>query len=134
MSTRYLGIDYGTKRIGVGVADGEQKIATPLKNLAAVPSAETNAKQVAVLIKEQNAAVVVIGESKDFNGADNSIMKKIRIFAEALSKETGEGVKIVFEPEFMTTMQAERLQGKGDLIDSSAAALILQSYLDRNKE
>ena len=48
--------------------------------------------------------------------------------------ELRSGFEVVLEPEFMTSAQAERLQGKNDKIDASAAALILQSYLDRIKK
>ena len=133
MNRHFLGIDYGVKRVGVAVADGTTRIATPLQTLDVVGmSAISVATAVAAIAHERAVGTVVIGESKDFQGAENAIMKKIRLFAEALAKELGEGTTIVFEPEFLTSHQAEQSQGKHALLDASAAALILQSYLDRN--
>jgi RNase H-fold protein (predicted Holliday junction resolvase) len=52
-------------------------------------------------------------------------------FIEILKKETG--LNIVFHPEFLSSVQSEKIQGKNDLTDASAAAIILQSYLDTQK-
>jgi len=133
MSTRFLGIDYGAKRLGLAVADGANRIATPLSVLSVAGKIPiVIAREVAGIVAKEKISKVIVGESKDFKGVDNTIMKKVRAFATALAEEVGEGATVVFEPEFMTTQQAEQLQGKHDLIDASAAALILQSYLDRN--
>ena len=52
-------------------------------------------------------------------------------FVEELQKLTA--IPIVFETEILTTKQAERIQGRTELIDASAAAIILQSYIDKMK-
>jgi RNase H-fold protein (predicted Holliday junction resolvase) len=44
------------------------------------------------------------------------------------------GFQVVFEPEFMTSVQASQITGENEMSDASAAALILQSYLDKNKK
>ncbi len=132
-SQRFLGIDYGAKRVGLAVADGASRIATPLTVLGVVGKIPiVIAKEVATIAIKENVSKIIVGESKDFKGVDNLIMKKVRAFATALAEEVGARAAVIFEPEFMTTQQAEQLQGKHYLIDSSAAALILQSYLDRN--
>ena len=122
----YLGIDYGTKRVGIAVSDDEAKLAFPLEVIA-----EKDAlSRVAALVRERNVEVVVIGDSKDFFGQDNPVMKHIRAFAEELAAMTG--VNVMFEPEFMTSQQAEREGGTSrENLDASAAALILQSFLDK---
>lgn len=127
----FLGIDYGTKRVGIALAR-EGRIATPLTvfNVEGL-SPEKIASQIADLVQEYRVTTVVVGESKDFNGLDNPIMKKIRTCVAALKQKLSSNVGVIFEPEFLTTQQAERSQGKHALIDASAAALILQSYLDR---
>ena len=61
----------------------------------------------------------------------NEIMKKISPFVKDLEEKLG--LPVHMHPEFLTSMEAERLQGKNDMHDASAAALILKSYLDTNK-
>ena len=78
-----------------------------------------------------NVGEVVVGDSKDFKGEDNTIMEEITPFVEKLREVLG--VPVELHPEFMTSSQAERLQGKNDMLDASAAALILSSYLDLKK-
>jgi RNase H-fold protein (predicted Holliday junction resolvase) len=80
------------------------------------------------LVKENKASAVVIGESKDYKGKYNLIMEKVAPFKKELETL---GIKVIFEPEFMTSFAAQRFQGKNTLHDSSAAALILQSFLDK---
>ncbi len=128
----FLGIDYGTKRIGVAVASDPSRIATPLQVMSVSgKTAPTVADDILDIIRACKVNVVVVGESKDFSGADNPVMKKARQFVSILRNTLGDTVQIIFEPEFLTTQQATRLQGDHRHIDASAAALILQSYLDR---
>ena len=61
----------------------------------------------------------------------NVIMERITPFKKELEINTG--LPIHYEREFMTSAAAEHLQGKGEMIDASAATLILQSYLDKRK-
>jgi RNase H-fold protein (predicted Holliday junction resolvase) len=73
-----------------------------------------------------------MGESKDLKGNDNDIAEEIRSFKKKL--ETKLDMEVIYEPEFYTSLQASRLQGEGAMLDASAAAIILQSYLDKYKE
>ncbi len=69
-----------------------------------------------------------MGESKNYKGEPNKIM------AESITmkgKLEARGFKVEMEPEFMTSAHVEKLQGKTEHMDSSAAALILQSFLDK---
>ncbi len=141
---RYLGIDYGTKRIGLALSDIEGKMAFPHKVILAEDDV------IAVIVKicnEENAREIIIGESKNLNGEPNPVMKKIEVFKTALEKIAG--LPVHFEPEFMTSSQAERrgeekrdenrksgeptrqVKTKNDMLDASAATIILQSYLDK---
>lgn len=130
---KYLGIDYGTKRIGVAQSDETGTIAFPLATVSAGPQA---AHEVAQLAKDNRIEKIVIGESKDFKGAANPVMKDIEQFKTALMEASG--LPVAYEPEFMTSAQAVRQgldkRGEGNKkedLDASAAALILQGYLDR---
>jgi RNase H-fold protein (predicted Holliday junction resolvase) len=71
-----------------------------------------------------------MGESRDYHGKINEIMWKIEGFKKQLEAM---GIKVVYEPEFMTSAQASQITGENAMLDASAAAIILQSYLDKKK-
>ncbi len=119
---KYLGLDYGTKRIGVAVSDEEGRVAFPLATVEAGPEALS---KVDALVKKNNVRGVVIGESRDFKGQANPVMEDIEQFKKDINELCG--LPVTYEPEFLTSMQAKRSGGD----DSSAAALILQSFLDK---
>jgi putative Holliday junction resolvase len=124
---RYIGIDYGKKRVGVAVSDEAGQFALPKKVLQ---NDGGLVEKIVAVAKENNATTIIVGESKDYKGKDNLIMEKISPFKVELEKL---GIKVIFEPEFMTSFAAQRFQGKNGLHDASAAALILQSFLDKKK-
>lgn len=130
-----LGIDYGLKRVGVAVSDDGENFAFPLcviKNSQNQNNLDnsTLVEEIVKICQEKAITQVIIGESKDFKGVDNTIMPKVREFQASLVSLKPD-LNIRFEPEWMTTQQAERFQGKREDIDASAAAVILQSYIDR---
>lgn len=125
MEMRYLGIDYGAKRVGLALSDERGDFSYPLSVLQ---NSENILDEVAEICKEKKVNVVVIGESKNFTQEDNVIMKEVHPFIKNLKDKTG--LEVVLHPEFMTSLEAERLQGHNDMHDASAAALILKSYLE----
>lgn len=125
---RYLGIDYGAKRVGIAVSDPEKAFAFPL---IVLDNTENLISEISELCKSNSVEVVVVGESKDFKLKENKIMKEIEPFVDELKKVLK--LPIHMHPEFLTSMEAERIQGKNDMHDASAAALILKSYLDMNQ-
>lgn len=122
---RYAGIDYGEKRIGLALSDEQGRFAFSKEVIQNV-SNPTDAI-VTFCIKE-GVQTVVVGESKNYKGEHNTIMKRIIPLVESLKKA---GLTIVWEPEFMSSQQAEYHQGTIKNLDASAAAIILQSYLDK---
>ena len=122
---RYLGIDFGTKRVGIAISDETNSLAFPLTVL---PNSPDLISEVVLLIKENQVTNVVVGESKDLSGKENPVMADIKFFVGELRKQVS--VEIMLEPEFLTTIQASRIQGRHEKIDASAAAVILQNYLD----
>lgn len=123
-----LGIDYGTKRVGIAYSDKTNTVGLPL---AVIPNDAELFDAIQRVAAEKEASAVVVGESKSHRGEDNPIMEDIRRFAKELEEKIA--LPVHFEPEFMSSMQAERFQGKTATLDASAAAIILQSYLDRQK-
>ena len=130
-----LGIDYGSKRIGIALSDEDRKFAFP-KEIVANGSDVVN--KVTVLVREEGVTDIVVGESIDFAGNDNPIMEQAREFVGLL--EQAAGARVIFEPEILTSAQARRqFQTKEktrkpqtrETVDASAAALILQTYLDK---
>lgn len=125
---KLLGIDYGAKRVGIATGDSEGGMAFPHTVLP-------NDKNLLLAIKEicgkEQVATIVLGESLDYKMKPNVIMEKITPFKKELEQVTN--LPVYFEQEFMTSAAAEQLQGKGNMIDASAATLILQTYLDKMK-
>jgi putative holliday junction resolvase len=128
MEMRYLGIDYGEKRVGLALSDEQGDFSYPL---SVIQNSDNLVSEIKDICKENNVGTIVIGESKNFNQEENPIMKSVKVLKSNLEKETVLPVKL--HPEFMTSLEAERLQGHNDMHDASAAALILKSYLETNK-
>ena len=125
---RILGIDYGSKRIGIAVSDEAAQFALPV---SIVKNSETALDEVVALGKKYEVAEMVMGESRNYKGEPNVIMADSLVFKNKLEDA---GMVVYLEPEFMTSMNAERFQGKNELHDASAAALILQSFLDKRQK
>lgn len=123
---RLLGIDYGSQKIGLALSDEAGSMAFPLKIIKSDAHAVAHVRE---LVDEHAAAGVVIGYSHNLRGEENPIMKKIQHFKEALADAVE--VPIYFESEVYTSREAERIQGKHDMLDASAATLLLQSFLDK---
>ena len=137
---RYLGIDYGSKRVGLSLSDEEGKMAFPYKilqnNLELVDTIHN-------ICGTEEISAIVLGESNDLSGKPNKIMGSIEEFKRNLECELD--LPIYFQKEFMTSVFARGNEGKIALsatrrrggkmissrVDSSAAALILQRYLDK---
>lgn len=125
MEMRYLGIDYGEKRVGLALSDERGDFSYPLSVLE---NSENLALEITEICKENNVETIVIGESKNFSQQENPIMKKVHSLVKLLETQTD--LPVHLHPEFMTSLEAERLQGHNDMHDASAAALILKSYLE----
>jgi putative Holliday junction resolvase len=136
-SMKHLGIDYGTKRIGLATSDGGGSMAFPHSTVKAGPKALA---EIDALIKKEGVEKIVLGESHNFKGEANAVMENIAEFKKDLEEVTG--LPVEYEAEFLSSAAAAR-QYEGDFgrkdkpdqskLDAAAAAVILQSYLDRNK-
>lgn len=124
---RLLGIDYGSKKVGIALSDDNAEFAIPF---IVLKSSKNVVEEIADIAKENKVTEMVMGESKNYKGEPN------KIYAESITvkgKLEARGFTVHLEPEFMTSANAERFQGKHDMLDASAAALILQSYLDKKE-
>ena len=127
---KYLGIDYGKKRIGVALSDEGGTLAFPLTTVEAGKEALS---RIVELAKKNGAEKIVLGESRDFKGTANPVMEDIEQFKKDLEELSG--LPTLYQLEFMTSAQALR-EGETpkEKLDASAAALILQSFLDTIKK
>ncbi|HEY4504350.1 MAG TPA: Holliday junction resolvase RuvX [Candidatus Paceibacterota bacterium] len=123
---KYLGIDYGAKRIGLAVSDAGGRIAFPRKVLA--NEGEKSLRYVALLCEKEAVGEVVFGQSLDYKGRPNPIQTQIENWKLKLEKLCH--IPVYYQQEVLTSFEAARNTGK-EMLDASAAALILQSYLDR---
>jgi len=127
---RYLGIDYGAKKIGLAIA--ETKIASPFKVIENGSNLIANLSQV---IKDENIDKVVVGLPKGLQGVKSKQYEVVAGFINKLKNEID--VEIITQDEKLTSSFAQKLlkglkNKKED--DDVAAMLILQSYLDEKNE
>ncbi len=130
---RLLGIDYGSKNIGLALGDTESSLAVPLKT---IPHTGSPIGAVVDIIHEEMVERVVIGAPVTFLGGEQEIGTAVAAFCAELRKH---GVDVVAEDERLTTRQVERAMRESGSArkaidkDAAAAALILQTYLDRSR-
>ncbi|MFA5942782.1 MAG: Holliday junction resolvase RuvX [Candidatus Paceibacterota bacterium] len=134
---RYLGVDYGSRKVGLALSDEAGIMGFPH---AVVTNTPRLVDEVCALIAREKVGVVVIGESRSLEGGENPIAKDARKFGEQIAERAG--VPIFFESEVYTSAEARRLPEKEIKsrapkkhidVDASAAALILTSYLTRQE-
>lgn len=125
---KYLGIDFGSKKVGFAQSDDEGRMAYPLM---IAPNDAVLLKDTVELIREMKFNVVVVGESVDGHGKPNAIAKEARKFGATI--ENAIDVKIVFEKEWYSTVEARKQPGNegNHNVDDQAAAIVLQRHLDK---
>lgn len=132
---RCLGIDYGTKRVGLAHGD-EIGVATPLPALVDADEA-ARWQKLGEVIKQRRITDLVLGYPYNMDGSVGFKAKEVDAFAAKLKAGFGRPVHLV--DETLTSSEAESSIAKKDrrgvrnsgLIDSRAACLILQDYLDQ---
>ena len=117
-----MGIDFGTKRVGIAISDEEGRLAFPHTTL---PNTDVLLKAILEIARKEDVKVIVIGESIDPKGGHNILMEPIQRFRESLAQ--GSGLSTYLEPEFWSSVEAARFQGEKD--DASAAAIILERFI-----
>ena len=122
---RYLGIDFGSKRVGIALSDDSNSFAFPHTVLLNSDNLIGEIKKICI---DNDVTEIVVGESRNFEQEENNIMKEVRPFVRELQKINGKPVHL--HPEFLSSLEAKQLQGKNNMLDASAAAIILKSFLD----
>lgn len=133
-----LGIDYGTKRIGVSVSDREQKFSSPLHNHTR-QGTQGDERFFRKVVAEYRPVGLVVGLPLHMNGNESEKSKEATRFAAWLSKVTS--LPYTFQDERLTSYQAERLLLAADMtnkqrkerMDKLAAQILLQMWLDARR-
>ena len=125
---KYLGIDFGSKKVGFAQSDDDGRMAFPLM---ISPNDKSLLKDTLELIREMKFGTVVIGESVDGKGKPNAIAKEARAFGTQI--ENSADIIIKFEKEWYSTVEARKQPGNegNHEVDDQAAAIVLQRYLDK---
>lgn len=134
---RFLGVDYGSKRIGLAISDEEGLLAFPYLTCETEQLKKGRYRQLKEICKKEKVEKIVIGLPISFSGKEEQQARDVRGFAQDLKEEID--LPVEFENEVLTTELAKRhFKGRGYKnvkvkLDASAAAIILQSYLDKRK-
>lgn len=135
---RFLGLDVGSKRIGVAISDPLFITGQPVKTISRTSDANA-IEEIKEICKEYNVSAIVVGLPKNMNGSLGSQAIATQNFADLIKEQIG--INIEFVDERLTSKEAERYlieqnkkpsKNKG-LIDMASAVIILQQYLDRRR-
>ena len=133
--SRLIGVDMGSKRVGLSISDENRKIATPFKTIN-YENIQILIKEIDRMINENNISGIIFGNPKNMDGTEGSssqsVKDKIKLISEKIE------IPLVLWDERLSTVGAFNLSGQLDLnvtkrvknIDKNAAAFILQGALD----
>ena len=132
---KILGVDYGDKRIGLAISDALGIVAGPIGTYEA-QGMRKDIDYVAALAKEKGAQLIVLGLPINMDGSHGERAEKTKAFGRNLEKVSG--LSVVYKDERLSTVSAEksliesnvRREKRKGVIDTVAAQIILQSYLD----
>jgi putative Holliday junction resolvase len=134
-----MALDIGEVRVGIAVSDVQRTVAMPVKVL---PAAEvtSEAKSFKRLLEDYQPDLLVCGLPKSLDGAESVQAERVREVAGALAQKTG--LELEYYDERLSSLEAKRIlhtQGLSEKemrgrVDAVAASLVLQGYLDANRE
>lgn len=135
---RAMGIDVGSRRIGVAVSDELGLLAAPWRTVPVARGQEFN--ELTTMARERTIELIVIGLPMSLNGTEGPQAKTVRTFARRLNTHLTE-IPFVFADERFTTAEAERMmlaqrlsrEQRRARIDAAAAAIMLQGWLDMQR-
>ncbi len=136
---RYLGLDLGTKTLGLAISDKTNTIASPYKTLR-YQNYEDLLDQIDAVVKEKKVDTFILGYPKNMNNSLGFAVQRTNEFKEAL--ENYFHLPIILVDERLSTMEAENILIQTDMkrkkrkqvIDAYAAAIILDTYLKESRE
>ena len=133
---RVLGIDLGSKRIGIAASDRSGTIASPLTVLQRCGSQGGDHRNIAKIVVEEEAVAIAVGLPLNMDGSEGKAAQSARAEVERMA--TVVGVPVYVHDERLTTVAADRVmmeqnmnaQARRKVVDKWAAAVILQAWLD----
>ena len=124
---KILGIDYGEKRIGLAISDETMTLARELDIL----SPKEFWQQISAIIGEHQISTIVLGWPLNMDGGKTQKTKEVESFKLKVESKTGLPVEII--DERLSSQMAEHISGGKINLDSLAAQILLQNYLDKQK-
>lgn len=137
---RYIGLDLGTRTLGISISDTTLTIASTLKTIRFKENDyDSLIPELEVIIKENNVSKIVLGLPKNMNNTMGDRCSTTIEFQKKLIDYFG--IEVIMQDERLTTVEATRYMLEADIsrkkrkksIDALAANIILQTYLDREK-
>lgn len=136
--SRVVGIDPGQARIGIAISDDARAIAFPRETISAARGWSDAAERVRDSLADDDVGLVVVGLPLKLDGTEGEAARRARAFGAVLAEAMG--VELVFWDERLTTVAAERslteMGRRGakrrEVVDQSAATILLQGFLDAN--
>ena len=139
---KLMGLDYGTKTVGVAVSDGLMLTAQPVETITRKSSNKLRKTlaRIEALAQEHGIEKIVLGYPKNMNNTLGARVEETLEFKEMLERRMG--LPVVLWDERLTTMESERIlmaggvrrENRKDVIDQLAASIILQSYMDSERK
>ena len=132
---RILALDHGTRRIGVAVSDELKMLAQPLEFIPAEPFAAF-LDRLKEILRDKQVELILVGMPRNMDGSYGEAALKVQAFVGALREALA--IPLKTWDERLTTVQAQRVLIQGGVrrdkrkskVDQTAAAILLQSYLD----
>lgn len=135
---RVLGLDYGSKTVGVAVSDPLMITAQGLEIIRRERPAKIRQTlaRIEEIITQYDVTTIVLGLPRNMNGTEGERVEKTREFGESIERRTG--LPVIYWDERLTTVAADkamiemdiRREDRKDYVDEIAAMLILQGYLE----
>lgn len=135
---RWMGLDFGTKTVGVAISDELGITAQPVETITRKSNTKLRKTlaRIEQLVLEYCITDIVLGYPKNMNNSEGARVEATKEFGEMIKKRVG--LPVVFWDERLTTMESERIlietnirrENRKAYIDQMAAVLILQSYMD----
>ena len=133
--SRLIGVDIGSKRVGLSISDENRKIATPLKTINYI-NINTLINELEKILNENNIGAIIFGNPKNMDGTEGASSQSVKDKIKLISKKIA--IPIILWDERLSTVGAFNLSSQLDVnvskrvknIDKNAAAFILQGALD----
>ncbi len=135
---KYLGLDLGTKTLGLSISDKDGKLSLPFKTLY-YSNTDDLIDELVNIISENRIDELVIGLPKNMNNTLGNAVDRVNLFCDLLKVKTD--IKINYQDERLSSVSVNRFlidnnmrrEKRKKVVDSLAAQIILQTFIDRRK-